>query len=342
MTNSTTPSAERSRSAAMQLQRATTSFQIPTPWRSIWQIATSLTGFVASWTLAYLLIDLSFWLALVPILLTSGFLVKLFIIFHDCGHQSFFRSARANNFWGHLTGLFTMTPYRLWTSEHARHHATSANLDKRWIGDIWMMTVDEYNAASKALRFGYRLYRHPIVMFSLGPLLLLIVTQRFVGLSRKSGEFWGVYLTDLGIIGLFAAGYFFFDWKNFLIVQMLSVYIAFAAGIWLFYVQHQFEGAYWARNDEWDFVTASMDGGSFYDLPVILRWFTGNIGFHHVHHLNSRIPNYNLLGCHRHVSDMHETKPITLFQSLKSLRYRLYDEKNNRLVGFKDASRPAA
>ncbi len=317
-----------------ELQQELSNFQRPSVGRSLWQLANTLIPYVVLMALSFYLLDYSFWLALPAIVIASGFLIRLFIIFHDCGHSAFFASSKLNGIVGHITGLLTWTPYYYWHRSHAKHHATSGNLDKRGFGDVWMMTVKEYMAAPLKTRIQYRLYRNPAVMFLLGPLFIILITHRVIRREANSRERWSVYLTNVAVLAMAVGVSLIVGWKAYLLVQLLVLYLGTMAGIWLFYVQHQFEGVYWARQPEWDFVTASLDGGSFYALPKVLNWFTGNIGYHHVHHLNSRIPNYNLPKCH----DKHEllatTPKIRLWPSFKSLTYRLWDEKENRLVGF--------
>lgn len=314
-------------------------YQRPTRRQSIWQIVNSIIPYVALWFAAIELLSISVWLVLPVTIIASGFLVRIFIIFHDCGHGSFFRSKKANDFWGVVTGILTFTPYHYWRASHAKHHATSSNLDQRGHGDVWMMTVTEYMEATRGKRLQYRLYRNPLVMFILGPLLMLLVSHRFVRHDAKKAEKRSVYFTNLAIAVIAVSLSLLIGWEAYLTIQALIVLVAFSAGVWLFYVQHQFEDVYWARGDEWDFVTASLEGGSFYDLPIVLRWFTGSIGYHHIHHLNARIPNYNLARCQKRIDGLESTKAIGFWKSLKSLSYRLWDEEQGKLIGFGEARR---
>jgi acyl-lipid omega-6 desaturase (Delta-12 desaturase) len=322
-----------------KIQRDLRIYQQPSRLRSTWQITNSLVPFVALWYLGYRILQYSFWLSIPVIILLAGFQIRAFIIFHDCGHGSFFRSKRVNDFWGILTGLLSFTPYHFWRDAHTRHHGTSANLDKRGEGDVWMMTVDEYRSASTGMRLKYRLYRNPFVMFILGPLLLNLITHRIPFKAANRSDRISIYATNLMValgitIIVLTAGF-----KAFLLIHFLSLFIAHIVGVWLFYVQHQFEGVYWERSSGWEFFKASLEGGSFYKLPAIIRWFTGSIGYHHVHHLSSRIPNYRLGKCHDQVPILREVKPIKLIPSLKGLKFRLWDEENSRLVGYKEAAR---
>ena len=322
---------------AKQLQRKMVTYQRPGRLQSIWQIVNSLVPYGILWYLAYVAFEYSVWLSLPIIVLMAGFTVRIFIIFHDCGHGSFFRSKRANNFWGVLTGILTFTPYHKWRDAHARHHFTSGNLDKRGEGDVWMMTMKEYLQASRKERLKYRLYRNPLIMFLLGPLLITLVNNRIPGKNASRSDRYSVYGTNLGIAVLAAGMIYLVGWKAYLFIQFTTLFLSHIAGVWLFYVQHQFEDVYWERDSNWDFVTASLEGGSFYKLPGILRWFSGSIGYHHLHHLNSRIPNYNLVRCQENVTELHRARPIGFRASLKSLTYRLWDEEAGRLVGFGEA-----
>jgi acyl-lipid omega-6 desaturase (Delta-12 desaturase) len=309
-------------------------FQHPSLGRSLWQLVDSVVPYVVLWGLAYWLMQYSYWLAIPAILLAAGFMVRIFIIFHDCGHGSFFKSPRANDIVGFITGVLTFTPYHYWRANHAKHHATSGNLDKRGWGDVWMMTVDEYRAAPRKLQLQYRLYRNPFVMLGLGPLFILLISHRFVRRQSSLSQKMSVYTTNVVILAVAAALIWLMGFKAYLAIQLPILFVGLASGVWLFYVQHQFEGVYWKRNNEWDFDSASLEGGSFYNLPVVLRWFTGNIGYHHVHHLNSRIPNYNLPKCQKRIPELKAAPTIGLFSSFKSLTFRLWDERQNRLISF--------
>lgn len=309
-------------------------YQQPSRWRAVWQLVNTLVPYLALWYLMYVLTAVSYWLVVPLAILAGGLMVRLFIIHHDCGHGSFFKSRRANDVWGFITGVLTLTPYQHWRSEHAVHHSSSGNLDRRGIGDIWTLTVSEYLECSRWKRLAYRLMRNPGVLFVLGPLYMLLIKHRFPTAEAGPRERRSVHWTNLGILALGAALILVFGLKAYLVIQLTSVAVAGSAGIWLFYVQHQFEGVYWQRQGKWDYLTAALQGSSFYKLPKILQWFTGNIGFHHIHHLSPRIPNYNLERCHDAEPLFQTVPPVTLFGSLKSLAFRLWDEKQHRLVGF--------
>ena len=301
---------------------------------SAWQLVNSLVPYAILWGLMAWASSRSIWLMLALAVPAAGFLVRVFIIFHDCGHGSFFRSSRANAFWGFVTGVLTFTPYGQWRHDHAVHHATAGDLDRRGRGDIWTLTVGEYLEAPLGRRLAYRLARNPLVLFVVGPLYVFLIKQRFP--SRKDGprERRSVHLMNAMLAALIVALGLTVGFGTLVKVQLPLTLLAGAAGVWLFYVQHQFEGVSWERREHWDFVGAALKGSSFYRLPKVLQWFSGNIGFHHIHHLAPGIPNYNLEKCHREEPLFQAVKPITLWGSLKSLSFRLWDEQRRKLVGF--------
>ena len=264
----------------------------------------------------------------------AGFLVRIFIIFHDCGHGSFFTSRRANNILGFIAGLITFAPYYHWNHQHAMHHASSGDLDRRGMGDVWTLTVKEYEVLSKWRRLKYNIFRNPLIMLLIGPIYMFLISNRFVVGKATSRERYHVYATNLGILVLAIVSSAVIGLKAYLLIQLPVIIIAGMVGVWLFYVQHQFEGVYWARHENWDFQHAALEGSSFYQLPEVLQWFSGNIGFYHVHHLSSRIPNYYLEKCSNEIPEFQNVKPLTLLASFKCLKFRLWDEENNKLVGF--------
>jgi acyl-lipid omega-6 desaturase (Delta-12 desaturase) len=310
-------------------------YQRPSAPRALWQIANTLLPYALLWYLMYLSLAVSWWLTMPLAILAGAFLVRVFIIFHDCGHGSFFKSRRANNVWGFLCGLLTFTPFYHWRWEHSLHHATSGDLDRRGIGDVWTMTVQEYLESSRGKRFAYRLARNPIVLFVLAPLYVFLVRHRLPKALASRRERSSVYWMNLAILGMAAVMTAIFGLKAYLLIQFTALLVAGSAGFWLFYVQHQFEGVYWERRDGWDYAAAALQGSSFYKLPRVLQWFSGNIGFHHIHHLSPRIPNYNLEKCHQADPLFQIVKPVTLFSSFKSLTFRLWDEQPRRLVGYR-------
>src|ERR1044071_2929959 len=310
-------------------------YQEPVLTRALWQALNTLGPYAALWYLMYLSLGVSYWLTAGLALVASGFLVRVFIVFHDCGHGSFFKSGKANDALGFITGVLCFTPYYHWRWEHAQHHATAGHLDKRGTGDVWTITVDEYLKASRWKRFAYRLARNPFVLFVLAPLVFFLVVQRIS--FRKAGrrERSSFYLTNLALLALGTGLSLLFSFKTYILLQSGVYFAAGVAGVWLFYVQHQFEGVYWERSKEWDYAKAALQGSSFYKLPKVLQWFSGNIGFHHIHHLSPRIPNYHLEKCHRAEPLFQTVHPVTLLSSLKSLGFRLWDEQSRRLVDFR-------
>jgi omega-6 fatty acid desaturase (delta-12 desaturase) len=310
-------------------------YQTPSVGASLWQILNTIIPYAGLWYLMYLTHQISWWLTVPLAILAGGFMVRLFIIFHDCGHGSFFKSNRANHIVGAITGLLTFTPYFHWRWEHAIHHSTAGDLDRRGTGDVWTLTVQEYLESSRWRKFAYRLARNPFVLFVAAPLFLFLVMQRFHAAKAGKKEILSVYLTNLGLVLMAATLSLFFGVKAYLLIQLIVVAVAGSAGVWLFYVQHQFEGVYWQRSEEWDYATAALKGSSFYKLPKVLQWFSGNIGFHHIHHLSSRIPNYHLEKCHKAEPLFQTVKPVTLWSSFKSLTFRLWDEQERKLVGYR-------
>ncbi len=309
-------------------------YQTPTLGRSAWQVVNTLIPYAALWYLMYLSLSGSYWLTLPLAILAAGFLVRVFIIFHDCGHGSFFRSRKANEALGFVCGVLTFTPYHHWRWEHALHHASAGDLDRRGTGDVWTLTVQEYLEASRWKRFAYRLARNPVVLFVLAPLFLFLLLQRIPSSKAALRERLSVYWTNLAILLMVGGLTWLLGWKACLVIQLTVLIVAGSAGVWLFYVQHQFEGVYWERGENWDYTTAALKGSSFYKLPKILQWFTGSIGFHHIHHLRPGIPNYNLEKCHKAVPLFQTVKPVTLLSSLKALTFRLWDEQRQKLVGY--------
>jgi omega-6 fatty acid desaturase (delta-12 desaturase) len=311
-------------------------YQTASAWKSVWQLVNSLVPFLAIWCLMLLSLDVGYWLTLLLSLAAAGFLVRLFIIQHDCGHGSFFASRKANDLVGACCSLLTWTPYRYWQKSHAIHHANAGNLEHRGIGDIYTMTVNEYRQQSWWGKLRYRIYRHPLFLFVIGSTLLFVVFYRFPTSQAKAMKKVrsSVYWTDLAIALLVGGLIWLIGWQAFLLVHVPIIILASTAGAWLFFVQHQFEDAYWAGSDSWDYTLAALQGSSYYKLPKILQWFTGNIGFHHIHHLSPRIPNYLLETCHDENPLFQETVILTLQSSFKSLFLGLWDEEQKKLISF--------
>jgi omega-6 fatty acid desaturase (delta-12 desaturase) len=266
--------------------------------------------------------------------IAAGFLIRSLIIAHDCGHGAMFRPRRANDIAGTLTALLAFTPYEQWRHEHAQHHATGGDLDNRGIGDIITMTVAEYARAPRRTRVRYRLYRSPWVLFTIGPMIQFLILQRVSRRKMSAREQWSIWQTNLMIAVMVTTLCLTLGVKTYLVIQLTTMFIAYSLGVWLFYVQHQFEGVYWARHEQWEFEKGAVDGSSFYKLPRVLQWITGSIGYHHIHHLSPKIPNYYLEKCYRENPMFQNVKHITLRSSLRSLRFRLWDEEAGRLVGY--------
>ncbi|ASB93642.1 fatty acid desaturase DesE [Bacillus subtilis] len=318
-----------------QLTKQVAAFAQPETKNSLIQLLNTFIPFFGLWFLAYLSLDVSYLLTLALTVIAAGFLTRIFIIFHDCCHQSFFKQKRYNHILGFLTGVLTLFPYLQWQHSHSIHHATSSNLDKRGTGDIWMLTVNEYKAASRRTKLAYRLYRNPFIMFILGPIYVFLITNRFNKKGARRKERVNTYLTNLAIVTLAAACCLIFGWQSFLLVQGPIFLISGSIGVWLFYVQHTFEDSYFEADENWSYVQAAVEGSSFYKLPKLLQWLTGNIGYHHVHHLSPKVPNYKLEVAHEHHEPLKNVPTITLKTSLQSLAFRLWDEDNKQFVSFR-------
>lgn len=306
---------------------------------SVRQLINTLGPLVVLWYAAYLSLSVSYWLTIVLAIVTSGFVIRTFIICHDCTHQSFFKNKLANKIVGTITGIVALVPYEQWKYSHSMHHATSSNLDKRGTGDMWLLTVDEYVEASKWRRLAYRFYRNPLVMFGLGPISVFLVQYRFNRKGAKRKERVNTYVVNISIVVIYSLLIWAIGWQAFVMIQGPVFFVAGCLGIWLFYVQHQFEDSYFENEDEWDYVKAAVDGSSYYKLPKVLQWFTGNIGFHHVHHLSPKVPNYHLEEAHNATPPLQHATTITLSTSLKSLHFRLWDENNKTFISFGEMKR---
>ncbi|MDN7246642.1 fatty acid desaturase [Planococcus shenhongbingii] len=325
-----------SREKTAQLRKFVAPFEKADVKASVRQIANTIPPFILFWFLAYQALDVSIWLTIALSAVAAGFVIRTFIIFHDCTHGSFFKNKKANAVVGTITGIMTLFAYEKWKREHSIHHASSGNLDKRGVGDIWVMTIEEYVEASKWERFKYRMYRNPLVMFGFGPLFLVLISSRFNRKDARKKERNNTYLINISLVVIYSLLIWAIGWQAFLIVQGSTMFIAGALGIWLFYVQHTFEDSYFEDESEWDYVKAAVEGSSYYKLPKVLQWVTGNIGFHHVHHLSPRVPNYNLEKAHESTPPLQQATTIDIKSSLKSLRYKLYDAKNKTFVTFGD------
>jgi omega-6 fatty acid desaturase (delta-12 desaturase) len=307
--------------------------------RAVIDIATSLVPYVALSVAMYLLLDLSYLLVLALAIPAAGFLVRTFIVFHDCAHGSFLPSKRANAWLGAGLGVLVFESFANWRHSHAVHHATAGDLDRRGVGDVHTLTVAEYRASTWRQRLGYRLFRNPLVMFGLGPIYGMVIHPRLVPRSARPRIRRSVIGTNLALAALVGTLCLLAGWREYLLVQGSIMLLAGAAGVWLFYVQHQFEDTYWQSADDWSYADAALRGSSYLKLPKVLQFFTGNIGLHHVHHLSTRIPNYNLQRAHDENPIFHGVPTLSLWDGLRAVRLKLWDEDSRRLLTFAEARR---
>jgi acyl-lipid omega-6 desaturase (Delta-12 desaturase) len=314
-------------------------YNIPNPVKSWWQIINSVGSYIILWVIMVKTIEISYWITLLLSVLAAGFMVRIFIIFHDCGHGSFFKSKRLNTVVGIITGFIVFTPYHKWHHDHKIHHQTVGNLDKRGTGDVKTLTVEEYSKLTRWQKLGYRFYRNPFFLFGIAPMLLFTIQLRFTNKNMTAREKLYVHLTSLALVAAIVILSLVIGWKTFLLIQLPVLYIATAHGVWLFYVQHQYRHVKWTETEEWDYKTIALNGSSLFKLPALLNWFTGSIGYHHIHHLSPLIPNYNLKRCHNENSLFHQVKPLTFFTAFESLFLRLWDEKRQMLIKFSEMKR---
>lgn len=314
--------------------RAISRYEQPSLRKAIWQLLNTFIPYLVLWVLMIFLVKqgYSYWIILALALPAAALLVRIFIFFHDCCHGSFFVSRRANTILGYISGILTFTPFDEWRSSHAKHHNTAGDLDRRGTGDVWTMTVEEYLAAPKLKRLEYRTYRHPFIMFGLGPAIMFLVINRFSHNGARIHERRSVILTNISILVIVILASLMVGFWEYIMIQLPIILIAGLFGIWLFYVQHQFEGVYWARHDVWDPMRAALEGSSYYNLPGVLQWFAGNIGLHHI---RPRIPNYNLQQCYDGITALQEVKALTIRTSLNSLLMKLRDERQQKIVSFR-------
>ena len=317
--------------------QAISRFQNPTIRQSVWQITNTLVPYLLLWYLMIWAIQdgYPYWSILLVTIPAGLFMVRLFILFHDCAHQSFFSSKRANRIFGYISGILTFAAYEKWRAAHWRHHATVADLERRGTGDFWTMTKQEYLEAPKWKRLVYRFARNPFVVFVLGPIFIFMLSQRFPIGTKNKKERYSVLFSNLGVLVIVLAVGFSFGFQTYLMIQLPIVLFGGMLGLWLFYIQHNFKGVYWSRHEDWDRIKAALEGSSYYKLPKVLQWFTGNIGLHHIHHIRPLIPNYNLEKCFYSEPELQKIKPVTIGQSLKSLRLHLWDEDRQELVPFR-------
>ena len=305
--------------------------------RSLLDVATSVVPYVALSVLMYLALDVSYLLVLALAFPAAGFVLRTYIVFHDCAHGSFLPSKRANAWLGVVVGLVVYAPFVSWRHSHAVHHATAGDLDRRGVGDVLTLTVAEYRASPWLRRLGYRLFRNPLVMFGLGPIYGLLLQPRLVSRSARPRLRRSVIATNIALAVLVGGLCWLVGWREYLLVQMPTALLAGAAGVWLFYVQHQFEDTYWQNAGDWSYADAALRGSSYLKLPKVLQFFTGNIGLHHVHHLSTRIPNYNLQRAHDRNPIFHDVPTLSLWDGFRAVRLKLWDENRGRLVTFAEA-----
>jgi omega-6 fatty acid desaturase (delta-12 desaturase) len=310
--------------------------------RSLRELATSVVPYLGLSLAMYLALGVSYLLVLAIALPAAGFLVRTFILFHDCSHGSLLPSKRANAWLGIVLGLFVYSPFLRWRHDHAIHHATSGDLDRRGGGDVRTLTVAEYRALPWRSRLAYRLFRNPLVMFGVGPIVALLIGPRLVSRDARPRLRRSVIGTNIALAALVGTLGWLLGWSDFLLVQAPTVMLAGSAGIWLFYVQHQFEDAYWQDTGDWSYADAALRGSSYLKLPKILQFFSGNIGLHHVHHLNARIPNYNLQRAHDENPIFHDVPTLSLWDGMRAVRLKLWDEDSGQLVTFAQARQSTA
>jgi omega-6 fatty acid desaturase (delta-12 desaturase) len=321
-------------------QQLLAAYAHPNPARSALDIATSIVPYLAISVASYLTLGTSALLTLGFAVLAAGFLVRTFVVFHDCTHGSFLPSKRANRYVGRVAGLLVLSPFGRWRHDHAVHHATSGDLERRGVGDIVTLTVAEYRAKSRSGRLGYRMLRNPLVMFGVGPIVAMVVGPRIATRSQRPRMRHSVLATDVVLVALVSGLCWLIGLGDFLLVWAPSALLAGSVGIWLFYVQHQFEDAYWQDAHDWDYTEAALRGSSYLRMPRVLQFFTGNIGLHHVHHLNARIPNYNLQRAHDENAIFQEVPTLSLGDGLRAVNLKLWDQDHGKLITFRQARRP--
>ena len=309
----------------------------PDSVKSWWQVINSFVPYLLLWVLMIYSIKYSYWITLALSMIAAGFLVRIFIIFHDCGHKSFFKSKKLNHVVGIIAGGFAFTPYHKWHYEHLVHHRTVGNLDKRGVGDVMTWTVEDFKNSPKKKQLFYRLYRNPVIMLIIVPFFVNTLINRIPNKKLSTRINLLVHLTTLVLIIAITLVCLLIGFKTFVLIQIPVMVFASDFGLWLFYVQHQFKDVVWERTDNWDYTTISMYGASYLKFPKILQWFSGNIGFHHMHHLSSKIPNYNLEICLRE-NTIFQKEYLTFLSSFQCLKYRLWDEDNHRLISFREAA----
>jgi len=327
-----------------EINRELAPYQKSDTRRSVWQLVNTLIPYVILWVLMYFSLQVSYVLTLVLSVIAAGFLVRTFIFFHDCGHNSFFPSTQLNKIVGFWLGILVFTPSEHWWHSHAIHHATSSNLDKRGVGDVTTLTLEEFYDHHWLKKLGYRFFRNPLVMFILGPVFMFLVMHRLPLPNYGRKTTINVILTNLGILVMAVVSALVIGWQAYLMIQLPTIMLAGIGGIWLFYIQHQFEDTYWERSENWNYVASGLLGASYYKLPKILEWFSGSIGYHHIHHLSPRIPNYHLAECQQQSHLIQKwSRVVTIPESIRAVRLKVWDEPRRKMTGFPkaDAHAPA-
>jgi omega-6 fatty acid desaturase (delta-12 desaturase) len=321
----------------LDMKQVIRKYEQPNLLKAVWQLANTFIPYLTVCILMNLSYKggYSYWIILGLGIVAAGLLVRIFIFFHDCAHQSFFASRKANTVLGYICGVLTFTPYEEWRKSHGWHHNTFGDLDRRGKGDIWTLTAEEFRTASKPKRFRYRFFRNPFVLLCLGPAYLFLVSYRYPQSGSKRRQYNSVIFTNAAIAIIIIVASLTIGFEAYALIQFPIIFLAGVIGVWLFYIQHQFEGVYWSRHDQWNPEKASLYGSSYYKLPKVIQWFTGNIGLHHIHHLRARIPNYNLQSAYEDTKALVDVEPLTLRKSIACLRLKLWDEKSQKLVGFK-------
>ncbi|MBK8816991.1 MAG: fatty acid desaturase [Methylococcaceae bacterium] len=320
-----------------ELIQASSVYAQPDSRKAIVQVFNTFIPYLGLWALMIYTVmsGLSVWITLVLSIVTSGFLVRLFVLFHDCCHGAFFPWRWGNRVFGYVAGILTFTAYEDWQRTHIIHHSNSGDLDNRGTGDVWTLTVEEYLKAPRQTRLAYRMFRNPLILFSVIPLFLFLIVHRFPSQGAKKRESYSVHFTNIAIAAVIVVLSLTLGFWNYLLIQFPMLLIAASLGTWLFYIQHQYEEAYWSRNESWDLTCSGLEGSSYYQLPSVLQWIVGNIGFHHIHHVRANIPNYNLQRCHNEIDAFQAVKPLTLRKSYQSLWLNLWDEQHQKLVSFR-------
>jgi len=320
------------------IQKLIKPFIRPSSSKATWQIINTIVpyfGFI--FLMYYLLSQGVHFLLVLPISIIPGLLlVRIFIFFHDCTHSSFLKSKNMMNIWGHIFGVLVFTPYNKWKHEHITHHRTVGNMDKRGVGDVWTMTVQEYRDSTFMKRLGYKLYRNPFILFVVGPFYMFVVQQRLPFGSKTKGDWFSVIFTNIMLAGIITFVSLTVGFKYYAMIQFPIIFIASSLGVWMFFVQHQYDEVYWEHSENWDILDAAMLGSSIYKLPYILEWATGYIGYHNLHHVNARIPNYRLKKAFRSHPYFQTGKMITLWKSLRLSMLMLYEEQSKRLISLRE------